>query len=238
LRVNAELSSTETGAQLWSDGFDQEVADLASGQEQIVIRMRAALNISLADTEAARSLRERPTNPDAFDFILRARAVMLLPPTKDTVAQAVGLFQQALSRDPNAVLALVGAVQALLTEQYLVAYRLGKVGMDEAEQYLGRAKMLAPNSEAVPAAEAMVVEYRGHGLDHRRMRPEREGGFAATDRPYPNNLKVSSVLVPARQEGRYECAGDFARNIRLRSPRSRKEGVRIGNGLLPHHRRP
>jgi adenylate cyclase len=83
LRVNAELSSTETGAHLWSDSFDQKVADLASGQEQIVIRMRAALNVSLADTEAARSLRERPTNPDAFDFILRARAVWLLPHTKD-----------------------------------------------------------------------------------------------------------------------------------------------------------
>jgi hypothetical protein len=44
---------------------------------------------------------------------------MLLPQTKDTMAQAVGLFQQALSRDPNAVLALVGAVQALLNGQYL-----------------------------------------------------------------------------------------------------------------------
>ena len=75
--------------------------------------MRAALNVSLVDTEAARSLQERPTNPDAFDFILRARAVMLLPSTKDTMAQAVGLFQQALSRDPNAVLALVGALQAV-----------------------------------------------------------------------------------------------------------------------------
>ena len=117
LRTNVELSSTETGAQLWSDTFDQKVADLASGQEQIVIRMRAALNVSLVDTEAARSLQERPTNPDAFDFILRARAVMLLPQTKDTMAQAVGLFQQALSRDPNAVLALVGALEATLNEQ-------------------------------------------------------------------------------------------------------------------------
>ena len=97
LRVNAELGSTETGAQLWSDTFDQKVTDLASGQEQIVIRMRAALNISLADIEAARSLKERPTNPDAFDLILRARAIMLLPPTKDRMAQAVVLFQQALA---------------------------------------------------------------------------------------------------------------------------------------------
>ena len=74
LRVNAQLISTETGAQLWSDRFDQPISDLASGQEQIVIRLRAALAIGLTDIEARRSARERPTNPDAFDLILRARA--------------------------------------------------------------------------------------------------------------------------------------------------------------------
>jgi adenylate cyclase len=174
LRTNVELSSTETGAQLWSDSFDQKVADLASGQEQIVTRMRAALNVSLFDTEAARSLRERPTNPDAFDFILRARAVMLLPQTKDTMAQAVGLFQQAISRDPTAVLALVGMVTAVLNRNYLDN---GSHEVDEAEQYLGRAKMLAPNSDAVLAAEAQVVEIRGVKTDREfeALAAERKG---------------------------------------------------------------
>jgi hypothetical protein len=45
LRVNAELDSTETGAQLWSDSFDQNITDLALGQEQIVGRMRSALRL-------------------------------------------------------------------------------------------------------------------------------------------------------------------------------------------------
>jgi TolB-like protein len=220
LRVNVELSSTETGAQLWSDSFDQKVADLASGQEQIVIHMRAALNISLVDTEAARSLQERPTNPDAFDFILRARAVMLLPQTKDTMAQAVGLFQQALSRDPNAVLALVGAVQAILNERYLGG--LGdKFGVDEVEQYLGRAKMLAPNSEAVLVAQAYMVEYQGQGLDYRRWRPEQKAVSQRLIDLYPNNPSGYFRLgVLARQEGRLDEAAEyFARNIRL-NPRS------------------
>ena len=220
LRVNIELSSTETGAQLWSDSFDQKVADLASGQEQIVIRMRAALNVSLVDTEAARSLRERPTNPDAFDFILRARAVMLLPDTKDTMDQAIGLFQQALSRDPDAVLALVGAAQALLNGQYLGGLST-EVGMDEAEQYLARAKTLAPNSEAVLAAEALVVEYRGHGLDYRRWRPEQKAVSQRLIDLYPNNpVGYFRLGVLARQEGRLdECAEYFARSIRL-NPRN------------------
>ena len=111
--MNAELGSTATGAQLWSDSFNQPIADLAAGQEAIVIRMRSALNISLADIEAARSRRERPANPDAFDLILRARAIALLPQTKDTGGQSLSLYEQALERDPNAVLALTGAANAV-----------------------------------------------------------------------------------------------------------------------------
>jgi TolB-like protein len=103
LRVNAELASAETGAQLWSDSFDQNVEDLAAGQEQIVIRMRSALDISLAEIEAARALRERPTNPEAFDLILRARAIGLRPRTKESVTNKLGLYEQALARDPDSV---------------------------------------------------------------------------------------------------------------------------------------
>ena len=140
------------------------------------------------------------------------------------MAQSVGLFQQALSRDPNAVLALVGAVQAILDVQYLGGLS-GEVGMDEAEQHLGRAKMLAPNSEAVLAAEAMVVEYRGHGLDHRRIRPEQKAVSQRLIDLYPNNPQGYFRLgVLARQEGRYdECAQYFTKYIRLhpRGPASK-----------------
>jgi len=73
LRVNAQLVSTETGAHLWSDRFDEQISELAAGQQQIVARLNDTIRISVIDIESARSLRERPTNPDAFDLILRAR---------------------------------------------------------------------------------------------------------------------------------------------------------------------
>ena len=148
LHVNAELGSTETGAQLWSDSFDQRVADLALGQEQIVVRMRGALNIRLTDIEAARSVKERPTNPDAFDFILRARAMYLLPQTKDTLAQVAALLEQALARDPNSKLALTGAAVTGLNRHYQDAISL-EFAMDQAVRYIGRAQTLDPNSDEV-----------------------------------------------------------------------------------------
>ena len=54
-----------------SANLNEKIDDLAEAQDSIVIHMRPALNISIADIEAARSLRERPTNPSAFNLILR-----------------------------------------------------------------------------------------------------------------------------------------------------------------------
>ena len=76
--------------------------------------------------------------------------------------------------------------------------------------------MLAPNSEAVLQAEAMVVEYRGH-VDYRRWRPEQKAVSQRLIDLYPNNpLGYFRLGVLARQEDRYDqCAEYFAGNIRL-----------------------
>ena len=91
LKVNAQLISAETGAHLWSDRFDEEISELGAGQEQVVTRMRAGLGISMVEIEKARSLRERPTNPDAFDLILRARSLENLPPNLQRNNEALSL---------------------------------------------------------------------------------------------------------------------------------------------------
>jgi TolB-like protein/DNA-binding winged helix-turn-helix (wHTH) protein/cytochrome c-type biogenesis protein CcmH/NrfG len=220
LRVNAELGSTETSAQLWSDSFDQKITDLAGGQEQIVIRMRAALNISLADIEAARSLRERATDPDAFDLILRARAIESRPSTKDTAAQALKLYEQALERDPNSVLALAGAVDNVLSLNFYDAMP-HDVALNRAEQYLARAQALEPNSESVLVAQASVLDWQADGLDYRRARSEGGAVGRKLIDLYPNNNDGYFRLgVIAREEGRYdEAVGYFASSIRL-NPRS------------------
>ena len=90
LRINVQLVSAETGVHLWSDRFDEQISELSAGQEQIVARMRDELGISMVEIENARSLRERPTNPDAFDLILRARSLAHLPAESATGQGGVG----------------------------------------------------------------------------------------------------------------------------------------------------
>jgi adenylate cyclase len=220
LRINAELGSTETGAQLWSSGFNQKIDDLAEGQDQIVIRMRSALNVSLAEIEAGRSLREHPTNPDAFDLILRARAVVLQPMTKDTLTQAMSLYELALQRDPDSVLALCGAAMALLNEHFyeIVPY---DVAIDRAHQYVERAQRLQPNAEQVLVAQAFLLDWQQDGLDYRRVRNELEAVAKRLIDYYPNNSAGYGELgVLRRNQGRYdEAVNFFTQAVRL-NPRA------------------
>jgi TolB-like protein len=143
LRVNVQLVSAETGAHLWSDRFDEEISQLAAGQQQIIARMRDTIGFSLDEIESARSLRERPTNPDAFDLILRARSLRLLPPSLKGDKEIQALYERALALDPLSVPALVGVAFYLLETPPDLAF---PQRMQRAERLLAQARSMAPSS--------------------------------------------------------------------------------------------
>jgi TolB-like protein/DNA-binding winged helix-turn-helix (wHTH) protein len=108
LRVNAQLTSTESGAQLWSYRFDEPITERPTGQEQIVTRMQDELARSMVEIETLRSLRERPTSPDAFDLVLRARSLRYLPASPQRDGEIAALFEQAFAKDPTSLYAMTG----------------------------------------------------------------------------------------------------------------------------------
>jgi adenylate cyclase len=114
LRVNAQLIATETGSHLWADRFDQKLKDLSAGQEEIVRRIGDTLNVALTDIESARSMRERPTNPDTFDHTLRARSVALHPIGPRENAERIALFEQALRLDPTSIITMTEPARGLI----------------------------------------------------------------------------------------------------------------------------
>jgi TolB-like protein len=94
LRVNVQLVSTETGAHLWAERFNQNIIDLCAGQDEIVNRISAELGVQVIEVECARSVRERPHDPDAFDFFLRARSAF-----RNQSTESIALYEQALQLD-------------------------------------------------------------------------------------------------------------------------------------------
>jgi len=117
VRVNAQLIDAETGAHLWAERFEEDLADLFKLQDQVVARLGNALGFELVKAEAEKSARSR--NPDAIDLYMRGRALVLQTvqqPAKDKNDAALALFEQALKIDPNDANALAGEAQCYLIE--------------------------------------------------------------------------------------------------------------------------
>ena len=68
--------------------------------------MSDSLDSSMIEIENARSLRERPTNPDVFDLILRARSLQQQGSSPQRVEEALALYERALLLDSSSVYAL------------------------------------------------------------------------------------------------------------------------------------
>jgi adenylate cyclase len=101
-----------SGAHLWADRFEEDMADLFKLQDQVVARLANSLGGALTKAEAEKG--SRSNNPDAIDLTMRGRYLQNSsfnqPPEqgRDMSHQARALFERALQIDPNEVDALDG----------------------------------------------------------------------------------------------------------------------------------
>ena len=105
MRVNAQLIDGETGAHLWADRFEEDVANVFKRQDQVVARLANTLGYELVKAEAQRSMHS--TNPDAIDLTMRGWAAHWKPPTKESIASARDYFERAITLDPQNAEAMV-----------------------------------------------------------------------------------------------------------------------------------
>ena len=74
VRVNAQLIDAGSGAHLWADRFEEDVADLFKLQDQVVARLANSLGYELVRTEAEKDARSK--SPDAVDLAMRGWALV------------------------------------------------------------------------------------------------------------------------------------------------------------------
>jgi tetratricopeptide (TPR) repeat protein len=110
VRVNAQLIDGETGAHLWADRFEENIADLFKLQDQVVARLANTLGYELVKAEAQRGTHS--TNPDAIDLTMRGWAALWQTPAKESVTSARDYFERAITLDPQNAEAMVGLAYA------------------------------------------------------------------------------------------------------------------------------
>ena len=159
VRVNAQLVDAESGAHLWAERFEEDVADLFKLQDQVVARLANTLGYELVKAEAAKGARS--TNPDANDLVMRGRALFneqSFQPSKEKNDASRAFYEQALAIEPNNAAAIAGLAFNYFYE-YIFGY--GNPGTDYDAKILGqadRAIALAPDYDLPYDAKSAYLE--------------------------------------------------------------------------------
>jgi adenylate cyclase len=231
VRINAQLIDAESGAHLWADRFEEDVADLFKLQDQVVARLANSLGYELVRTEAVKDSRSK--NPDAVDLAMRGWALVWQEQqqqrTKENNNAAEALFEQALKIDPNETDALAGDAYA-----YMLEYSRGwaNSGTDYEAKILDqadRAIALAPDNVWAHNAKSLyltISQRANEGLS------AAEAGLAIKpDDPPLRRARGTAEIVL----GNYEQAiSDVQQAMRL-SPRDPRIGLwldDLGNAQL------
>ncbi len=159
IRVNVQLIDAETDEHLWAERFEKQRRDIWQVQDEIVGRLSRSIGIQLVRSDG---LRGSLNTGDVIDLVMRARALVSEVKRKETAAEAIGLFQQAVKLDPDCVHARVGIA---LTRIYQVInlYRVdGRDDLlDEAEQQLSRATAHGSDHIDLLKARGLLLRARG-----------------------------------------------------------------------------
>jgi adenylate cyclase len=128
---------------------------LGEGQDDIVAHIASSLGVSMINLDASRAARAQSGSPAAFDLVLQARAVLNEPPSDEQKYNeqkyiALGLFLQALRKDPNSVPAMAGTA-AMFAWLFPSGARIKR-----ASQLVVAAE--APDSPDVLAAKFMLLQ--------------------------------------------------------------------------------
>ncbi|MBV8289802.1 MAG: hypothetical protein JOZ35_23055, partial [Hyphomicrobiales bacterium] len=219
---NAQLIDAETGAYLWAERFEQDVADLFKLQDQVVARLANSLRQELIKAEAGKSVRSN--NPDAVDLDMRGRALLLTRyrqgvNLKEVVHAARALFEQALAIDPNNADAIADIAYTYFLDYY---YEWGADGTDYEAKVLGqadRAIALAPDNAWAFWVKGFYLD--GSGRPNEGLRAAEEG-LAIN----PNYAPLYNARGYAEMDlGRYDqTKSDLLQAMRL-SPRDPAMGL-------------
>jgi len=163
VRVNAQLIDAETGAHIWADRFEEDLADLFKLQDQVVARLANALNYELVRADAETAAHSK--NPDLIDLDMRGAEALWRfqqQPTKDGLMAIRALFEQALKIDPDDHEALGGDAATYLNEKL---FGWANPETDYEAKVLGqadRAIALAPRTAWNYSTKSVWLTMTGH----------------------------------------------------------------------------
>lgn len=118
LRITAQLIDSATGAHIWADRYDREIADIFDIQDEITRAIIAAITPEFVSAEVRKTRRKDPAQLSAWECVMRGRAHIWKMSREDGAA-ARRLFEQAMELAPGSGL---GAADLALVHLYEAFY--------------------------------------------------------------------------------------------------------------------
>lgn len=102
VRITAQLVDAQSGAHVWAEHFDRDLADIFAVQDEITLNVAGAIQPRLISVEAERARNKEPESMAAWDYAVRGRWHVLRP-TKEDNAEAQRLLREGLTLYPDSV---------------------------------------------------------------------------------------------------------------------------------------
>ena len=157
LTVQVDLVDAKTGAQLWGEGYERRMADLAGVKQAIAREVAQKLKLKLSGEQERQLTQRDSTNPEAYQAYLRGR-YFWNKRSADGIKQAIGQFEEAIARDPRFALGHVGVADSyLLLEQY--AGVPSRDSLPKARAAVDRALELDASLPEAHTSSAMIHQF-------------------------------------------------------------------------------
>src|SRR5262249_12097843 len=142
---------------VWAERFERDTADLFALQSEITSRIAVALDLAIVGAEAT-----RPTaNPDAQDYIYRARAIGMKPPSRETLAEQIDLLEHALTLDAHFAGAQAYLATLLMSRVLTNSSELDVADSARAEDLVTQALGASPRSAIAHYANGQLRRVQG-----------------------------------------------------------------------------
>jgi TolB-like protein/class 3 adenylate cyclase/tetratricopeptide (TPR) repeat protein len=163
VRITAQLVDALSGTHLWADHFDGSLEDVFELQDRVAVSVAGVIEPAVQVAEMQRSAARPTIDLGAYDFYLRALA-MIYPMTKERILEALGLLEQAIAIDRRYGPALAWAAICRLTLDRDGWVEAPETNRRKGVDFARHALEVAGNDPGILANAALALGYFGEDI--------------------------------------------------------------------------
>ena len=183
VRITGQLIDAMTGAHLWADRFDGELADIFDLQDQVTASVVGAIMPQLEKAEIERSRRKPTESLEAYDYYLHGLA-SVNERSREASDETLRLFYKAIALDPGFGLAYALAARCFV-------YRKVNGWMTDRTLETAEAARLARRSIELGKDDAVALSHAALVLAS--VVVDLDGAASACDRALTLNANVATA---------------------------------------------